>query len=328
VPIEWFPGHMREARKEAAETLRKTDVVLEVLDARVPYSSCNPLIEHLRLKLQRPALKILNKQDLADPERTRQWLAYYNAQPGTRALALSAKQGQAVRRLPERALALAPHRAKPSKPLRLLILGIPNVGKSTLMNSLLRRTVSKVGNEPALTKHQYGHDLGNHMWLIDTPGMLWPDIDQGAAVKLAASHSIGPNAYDAVEVAGQLARYLLDHYPALFTQRFPVTAPNASGPELIAEVGRLRSLLSRGGVPDLVRAAGAVLGEFRDGTLGKITLESPEELVAVARGPVTDQRASDQRASDERASDEPGSSEPASSERASDRPATDEPASS
>jgi ribosome biogenesis GTPase A len=271
---------MREARKEAAETLRKTDVVLEVLDARVPFSSCNPLIEALRRQLQRPALKILNKQDIADPERTRAWLAYYNAQPGVRAIALSAKQGNTVKRLPERALALAPHRAKPTKPLRLLILGIPNVGKSTLMNSLLRRSVSKVGNEPALTKSQITHDLGNHMWLVDTPGMLWPEIDQRAALKLAATHSIGPAAYDAAEVAGELARYLLDNYAELFLRRFPVTAPNASGLELIAEIGRLRSLLGKGGVPDLERAARALLGEFRDGTLGKISLETPEQLPA------------------------------------------------
>lgn len=271
---------MREARKEAAETLRKTDVVLEVLDARVPFSSCNPLVEGLRRDLQRPTLKILNKQDLADPERTKQWLAYYNAQPGVRAVALSAKQGPSVKRLPERALALAPHRARPTKPLRLLILGIPNVGKSTLMNSLLRRSVSKVGNEPALTKSQVSHDLGNHMWLVDTPGMLWPDIDQRAALKLAATHSIGPAAYDAAEVAGELARYLLDNYAELFTRRFPVTNPAANGQELIAEIGRLRSLLGRGGVPDLERAARALLGEFRDGTLGKISLESPEQLLA------------------------------------------------
>jgi len=276
VPIDWFPGHMRAARKEAALTMRKTDVVLEVLDARVPFSSCNPLVESLRRENQRPALKILNKADLADPERTRQWLDHYNAQPGVQALALSATQVAAVRRIPERALALAPHRATALKPLRLMILGIPNVGKSTLMNALLRRSVTKVGNEPALTKSQHGHQLGNHTWLVDTPGMLWPDIDQGAARKLAATHSIGPNAYDAVEIAAELARYLLDEYAELFLRRFPGVDPGASGPEAIAAIALGRSLLGKGGAPDLERAARTLLGEFRDGTLGLISLETPE----------------------------------------------------
>src|SRR5262245_59140673 len=130
---------MLEARKEAELTLRKTDVVLEVLDARVPLSSCNPQLEALRRKHQRPALKILNKADVADPQRTQRWLAYYNAQPGVKAVALSAKHVASVQRLPQRALALAPHRASPTKPLRLMLLGIPNVGKSTLMNALIRR---------------------------------------------------------------------------------------------------------------------------------------------------------------------------------------------
>ena len=284
MPIDWFPGHMRAARKEAALTMRKTDVVLEVLDARVPFSSCNPLVESLRRENQRPALKILNKADLADPERTRQWLDHYNAQPGVQALALSATQVAAVRRIPERALALAPHRATALKPLRLMILGIPNVGKSTLMNALLRRSVTKVGNEPALTKSQQGHQLGNHTWLIDTPGMMWPDIDQRAARKLAATHSIGPGAYDPVEIATELARYLLDDYAELFLRRYPGIPPAASGPDALAALALGRSLLGKGGAPDLERAARALLGEFRDGTLGAISLETPAQVAAAAPG--------------------------------------------
>jgi ribosome biogenesis GTPase A len=269
---------MATARKEAALAMRKTDVVLEVLDARVPFSSRNPLVEKLRLQHQRPALKILNKADIADPALTQRWLAYYNAQPAVQAIALSAKQGGAVKRIPERAHALAPQRASPAKPLRIMILGIPNVGKSTLMNALLKRTVTKVGDQPALTKSQLGHQLGPHMWLVDTPGLMWRELDQNAALKLAATHSIGPNAYDPVEVAGELARYLLERYGEQFRSRFPLENPGPSGQEIIAAIARSRSLLIKGGEPDLERAARKLLGEFRDGTLGRISLESPDEL--------------------------------------------------
>jgi ribosome biogenesis GTPase A len=278
VPIEWYPGHMVTARKEAALTMRKTDVVLEVLDARVPFSSCNPLVEALRRQNQRPALKLLNKADIADPERTRAWLAYYNAQPGVQAIAVSATQTAAVRRIPERALALAPHRATRTKPLRLMILGIPNVGKSTLMNTLLRRSITKVGNEPAVTKSQLGHELGNNMWLIDTPGMLWPGVEEQTALKLAATHSIGQAAYDRVEVAVELGQYLFTEYRELLQSRFPGLTSAANGYEVLAAIARSRSLLIKGGALDEERAARLLLGEFRDGTLGHISLETPSEL--------------------------------------------------
>src|SRR5688572_3455233 len=176
---------MVTARKEAALAMRKTDVVIEVLDARVPHSSRNPLVESLRRENQRPALKILNKSDVADPERTRLWLGYYNAQPGVKAVALSAKKASEVQRITKHALALAPHRNSPLKPLRMMILGVPNVGKSTLMNTLLRRVVTKVGDEPAVTKMHLRHELGPGMWLVDTPGMMWPGIEPAAGLKLA-----------------------------------------------------------------------------------------------------------------------------------------------
>jgi ribosome biogenesis GTPase A len=269
---------MVTARKEAALAMRKTDVVIEVLDARVPYSSLNPLVESLRRENQRPALKILNKSDVADPERTREWLAHYNAQPGVKAIALSSKQVSEVKRIPKHALALAPHRVSRLKPLRMMILGIPNVGKSTLMNTLLRRSVTKVGDEPAVTKSHLGHELSDSMWLVDTPGMLWPGIEQDTALKLAATHSIGRNAYENIDVAAALGRYLLSEYPELLAQRFGVAAPSGDGHELIAAIAHGRSMLIKGGAPDLERAARALLSEFRDGTLGRISLETPAQI--------------------------------------------------
>ncbi len=189
--IHWFPGHMLTARKEAAESMRMTDLVIEVLDARVPRSSCNPTFEKLRQAGQKPALKVLNKSDMADPEETRRWLQHYNAQPGMQGLALSSKKASEVDRILPACRALRRDRGRPDKPLRMMILGIPNVGKSTLMNALLKRHVAHVGDEPAITKMQMFHKLGPDMTLVDTPGMSWPGMEQDTASKLAATHSIG-----------------------------------------------------------------------------------------------------------------------------------------
>ena len=267
---------MVTARKEAALAMRKTDVVIEVLDARVPFSAINPIFEQLRRENSRAALKVLNKSDLADPERTRRWLAWFNAQDGVKAIALSAKASKEARRIPEHARALAPNRNSPLKPLRMMILGIPNVGKSTLMNTLLTRTVTKVGDEPAVTKAHHRHELARGMWLTDTPGMLWPGIEQGAALKLAATHSIGRNAYDNGEVAAGLGKYLIEQYRHLLEQRFGPVPEETSGHGLLELIARHRGFLVKGGAPDLERASRILLGEFRDGTLGRITLETPE----------------------------------------------------
>jgi ribosome biogenesis GTPase A len=276
--IEWFPGHMLTARRQAAEALRKNDVVIEVLDARVPYSSCNPLVETLRRETQRPALKILNKSDLADPVRTQQWLQFYNGKPGVRALSISCKKPHDAKRIPEEALKLAPGRASAAKPLRMMILGIPNVGKSTLMNALLGRHVAKVGDEPAITKKPQVHELGKFIWLTDTAGMLWPAIEQVAALKLSITHSIGRNAYEETVAASELAGYLLANYPELLQKRFGELEEAADAHAVISRVARKRGLVVKGGALDLEKAALALLHEFRNGTLGRVSLEVPADL--------------------------------------------------
>lgn len=272
--ITWYPGHMLTARKEAAVAMRKTDVVIEVLDARVPRASCNPVVETLRIQNQRPALKVLNKADLADPDETRRWLAHYDAQPETKAIALSAKTPREASRIPKECLALRPATARRPTPLRMMILGIPNVGKSTLMNALLKRHLAHVGDEPAITKIQLGHQLDNGMWLIDTPGMLWPGVDGETALKLAATHSIGRAAYDDEDVAIPLGGYLLRHYRAALEARFAGAPDAADGAALLAWIARQRSFVAHGGVPDLRKAATALLNDFRGGALGRVTLET------------------------------------------------------
>lgn len=278
--INWFPGHMLKARREAAEAMGRVDVVIEVLDARAPHSSCNPFVEAVRRQNQRPALKLLNKTDLADPRRTKLWLEHFDALPGVKAVGVSAKNPGEIGRIPEHCRLLAPHRGTLEKPLRMMILGIPNVGKSTLMNALLKRKVAKVGDVPAVTQHQMRHQLGPELSLIDTPGMLWPKIAQPSALRLAATNSIGRNAYQDEEVAIELGRWLLADYPELLAARYGAPPEGCDGPGLVEWVARSRGFVMKGGVLNLEKAAAIFLTDFRDGVLGRITLETPAQVLA------------------------------------------------
>ena len=274
--IQWFPGHMTSARKKAAETMERIDVVIEVLDARVPEAGSNPMIRELRQHRQRPCLKILNKTDLADPAVTKAWLAYFNAQPGVKAVALSCKKPGDVAKVPGLCLPLAPHRGTPIKPLRMMIMGIPNVGKSTLMNALLKRRVANVGDEPAVTKSQQSFDLNERMTLIDTPGLMWPKIEHPSdGLMLAASHAIGRNAVIDEEVATFLADILLERYPALLSQRYKFPLDGMDGVGVIEAVAQRRGFRLKGGDIDLEKAALTLLQDYRDGALGRISLETP-----------------------------------------------------
>ncbi len=276
MPIQWFPGHMASARKKAAEAMAAIDVVIEVTDARLPEASSNPMIGELRRFRNRPCLKLLNKSDLADPEATRAWMDFYNAQPGVKAVAISAKKPSEVARIPALCGQLAPHRDDGTKPLRMMIMGIPNVGKSTLMNALLKRKVAKVGDEPAVTKHQQTLDLGPGMTLTDTPGMMWPKIDHDAdGYMLAASHAIGRNAVIDEEVAVFLGTILLARYPALLAARYRLDPATLDGPGLVEAVARRRGCLVKGGGLDLEKAAQILLLDYRSGALGRISLETP-----------------------------------------------------
>lgn len=277
---------MNAARKKAAESMEKTDMIIEVLDARLPQASCNPMIEDLRQFRQRPCLKVLNKSDLADPAATQAWLAYYNAQKNVHAVALSCKKPSDVAKIPKLCLALAPHRGTALKPLRMMIMGIPNVGKSTLMNALLNKRVAKVGDEPAVTKAQQRLYLGNNMALIDTPGMLWPKIAHPSdGLMLAASHAVGSNALIEEEVATFLADLLLVRYPQLLAARYGFKTENMDGVAVVEGVAQRRGYRLKGGGADLEKAAHTLLLDYRSGALGRISLETPEsraQLLAAA----------------------------------------------
>ncbi|MDB5764144.1 MAG: hypothetical protein JWQ21_3139 [Herminiimonas sp.] len=273
---------MNAARKKAAEAMEKIDMVIEVLDARVPQASANPMIEQLRVFRQRPCLKILNKSDLADPVATQAWLDQYNRRKDVHAVGLSCKKPSDVAKIPGLCLKIAPHRGTPLKPLRIMIMGIPNVGKSTLMNALLKKRVAKVGDEPAVTKMQQRLYLGNNMVLIDTPGLMWPKIEHPSdGLMLAASHAIGSNALIEEEVATFLADQILARYPQLLTSRYGFPTEGIDGVSVIEGIAQRRGFRLKGGNPDLEKAAHTLLQDYRTGALGRISLETPESRIAL-----------------------------------------------
>ena len=275
--IQWFPGHMNAARKKAAETMEMTDLVVEVLDARLPAASSNPMVEELRLHRQRPCLKIMNKDDLADPEVTKEWLDYFNRQSGVDAVALSCKNPAEVARIPQLCQKLVPHRTGPGKPVRVMIMGIPNVGKSTLMNMLLKRRVAAVGDEPAVTKSQQRLYLNKNMVLTDTPGMLWPKIVYPSdGYMLAASHAVGVNALIEEEVAAFLGDVLLARYPELLALRYKIPVDGLDGIGLMEMIARKRGFKIRGGELDVDKGAHTLVQDYRHGAIGRISLETPE----------------------------------------------------
>lgn len=282
--IQWFPGHMHSTRRAIAECMPRIDVTIEMLDARLPGSSANPMLA--ALTSHKPALKILNKSDLADPVQTEAWLAHYRAMPQTQAIALDAGERAPMAQIKRAVQALAPNRGSLggtlSKPLRVLIGGIPNVGKSTLINTLTGKRAAKTGDEAGVTRLIQRIVLQDGFYLFDSPGVLWPKIAvEQSGVNLAATGAIGKNAYEDVEVALNVLAYLKLHYAAPLTHRYGVATPqDLADEDLLAAVGRKRAPLRAGNKVDPQKAAEIVIHDLRSGTLGRITLETVAEFSA------------------------------------------------
>jgi ribosome biogenesis GTPase A len=278
MPIQWFPGHMNSTKNAIAERLPDIDVVVELLDARLPGSSANPLLADLTRG--KAALKLLNKQDLADPECTAQWLAHHQALPGTNALALDAGAAASARQLVAACRDLVPSRGGMVKPVRVLVCGIPNVGKSTLINTLVGQRAVKTGDEPGITKIEQKVMLASDFQLFDTPGMLWPRIIvEQSGYHLAASGAIGRNAYDEQDVALALLARVRPRYADRLRARYKLGDLSGMADDaLLADIGRRRGGLLAGGNVNLHKAAEAALNDFRSGAWGRITLETPDEL--------------------------------------------------
>lgn len=274
--INWFPGHMHKARKEIAKVMDEVDVIIEVLDARLPQSSENPLVESLRKG--KPALKLLNKSDLADESRTQEWLGYFNNLPETRAIALNYSQKKQINRIAELCKQMVPGRSESGRPVRAMIMGIPNVGKSTLINALLGKKIAKVGNEPAVTKSQTRFTTRNGMALSDTPGILWPKIeDPDSGYRLAASGAIKDTAIEHEDVATFAAGFMRSDYPERLVERFKFKAMPETAEGVLDEIGRRRGCLRPGGIVDRNKASTLLLNEIRSGKLGQLSFETVSE---------------------------------------------------
>jgi len=255
----------------------EADAYIEVLDARLPESSSNHQLEDMRRN--KPCIKILNKHDLADPYVTKAWVRYFEAKNGVRAMPMSARQNADTKQLIKLCKALVPHRGRPGWPLRVMVVGIPNVGKSTLINTLAGKCIAKVGDKPAITVCGQQIDLRNGIVLSDTPGLLWPDMsDQVAAYRLATSGAIGASALDYTTVGLFAVDFMAQRYPELLKKRYKLLDLPETPTEGIEAIGRVLGCLATGGVVDLHRAAEAFLRELRAGKIGRISFEEPPVL--------------------------------------------------
>ncbi|MEM6504080.1 MAG: ribosome biogenesis GTPase YlqF [Planctomycetota bacterium] len=287
--INWFPGHMNTTRQKLAALMPRCDVVVELLDARLPASSTNPLLDELRRGVQGkgvegrpgdlPCVTVFNKVDLADPGVTKAWREVFEHERGVKTVAISVNQPGEADRVVRLVRKLAPRRVEKGQKVRVVVVGIPNVGKSTLINALRGKRVANVGDEPAVTKGNQEIDLKNGVVLIDTPGILWPKFEEEeVGYRLAVSGAIKDTAIDYDDVAVYAARYLAGHYPNEVRVRYKLDALPDDPTQLLTTIGKKRGCLIACGEVDLNRAGELLLREMRSGKLGRISLEKPESM--------------------------------------------------
>lgn len=279
--IQWYPGHMAKTRRLLAENLKLVDVVIELLDARIPVSSKNPEIDSIiRFK---PRLLVLNKSDIADTKISGEWANWYKSK-GYRAVFVDSVRGKGLNQIRKHLNEVMKDRFERDKlkgrifrPIRTMIVGIPNVGKSTLINKIAGKAAAVTGDKPGVTKGKQWIRLNPEIEMLDTPGILWPKFnDPETARNLAFTGAIKDDIMDVTEVAAALAEKLLLSYPVLFTRRYKLdSAAETKGGELLLAAGKNRGCILPGGVIDLQRIAVIILDEFRGGKIGKITLEKP-----------------------------------------------------
>ena len=286
--IQWYPGHMTKTKRMMNENLSLVDVVIELIDARIPYSSRNPDIDDLAKNKFR--IIILNKSDLADDKSTSVWKEYYEAK-GFRVITTNSLKGTGISLVTTAAKELMADKIKAQQargrlfvPIRAMIAGIPNVGKSTFINKYVGKTTAKTGDKPGVTRGKQWIRIKKDMELLDTPGILWPKFeDKEVGIKLAFIGSINDDIIDLEGLATGLINLLNERFPSLIPKRYGIVIEENDTPHIILEkIGKARGFVSKGGSIDLGRTAKIILDEFRGGKLGKITLEMPEDIERMA----------------------------------------------
>ncbi|MBB6175816.1 ribosome biogenesis GTPase A [Anoxybacillus tengchongensis] len=279
--IQWFPGHMAKAKREVTEKLKLIDIVFELVDARIPISSRNPLIDEI--VANKPRIMLLNKADMADPDVTKQWIDFFAAQQ-IEALPIDSQSGTGVKQI----VAVAKERLRPKfekmmakgikrpRAMRALIVGIPNVGKSTLINRLAGKHIAKTGDTPGVTKAQQWIKVGKELELLDTPGILWPKFeDEEVGLKLATTGAIKDTILNLQDVAVYALRFLAIYYPDRLKERYVLSHIPEDIVQLFDEIGKKRGCLAAGGVVDYDKVAELVLRDIRTEKLGRLSFDRP-----------------------------------------------------
>lgn len=282
--IQWFPGHMAKARRKVAENLKLVDIIFELVDARLPLSSRNPMIDEVIH--QKPRLLILNKQDMADDNETRRWIAYFEGR-GQKAVAINSFEGKGLQSVTKAAQEILAEkwdrmRSRGMKPraIRAMIVGIPNVGKSTLINRLAKKNLAKTGNMPGVTKAQQWIKVGKEIELLDTPGILWPKFeDQEIGYKLALTGAIKDAIMNMEDLAVYGLNFLSVHYPKRMEERYGITSVDEELVVTFNHIGKRRNVLGQGGEIDYDQVALLIVRDIRGQNLGQLTFDFVDDQI-------------------------------------------------
>ncbi|TDL35058.1 ribosome biogenesis GTPase YlqF [Jeotgalibacillus sp. S-D1] len=276
--IQWFPGHMAKARRQVTEKLKLVDIIFELVDARIPISSRNPMIDEIIN--QKPRLILINKADMADPHRTKQWVAYFE-EKGIRALAINSDKGVGLQQIHKATMDILQEKwdrmkSRGIKPraVRAMIVGIPNVGKSTLINRLVKKNIAQTGNRPGVTKAQQWIKVGKEMELLDTPGILWPKFeDQEVGYRLALTGAIKDTLLNLHEIAIYALKFLETYYPERLKKRYELEEIPSDVVELFEAIGKRRGCLMAGGTIDFDKTAEVIVRDVRNVQFGPLTFD-------------------------------------------------------